>query len=192
MIESGGPGARLPALRHPASLLTPASPSPCFSSSCSMLVVPGAAGSNWLPPQGADVVWSKSAGRLLMGDLRSEGKQGSGLFPTPTRVSLSSSSPLRDSSHPLLDPSLSQRLPILHPSSPSVPPAPLPAPPPSGCPLPHMEDRLSWGEVPRHRKLQSSRSGSWKEKEGRGQRGRGAVGLKVPAWEVGAGSGTLP
>lgn len=123
MIESGGPGARLPALRHPASLLTPASPSPCFSSSCSMLVVPGAAGSNWLPPQGADVVWSKSAGRLLMGD---------------------------------------------------------------------MEDRLSWGEVPRHRKLQSSRSGSWKEKEGRGQRGRGAVGLKVPAWEVGAGSGTLP
>lgn len=57
----------------PFSLLTPASPSPCFSSSCSMLVVPGAAGSNWLPPHGADAVWSKSAGRLLMGDLGSEG-----------------------------------------------------------------------------------------------------------------------
>ena len=47
-----------------------------------------------------------------------------------------------------------------------------------------MEDRLSWGEVPRHRKLQSSRSGSWKEKGSRDQRGRGAVGLTVPAWEV--------
>lgn len=59
----------------PCSLLTPASPSPCFSSSCSMLVVPGAVESNWPPPQGADV-WSKSAGRLLMGDLGPEEKGG--------------------------------------------------------------------------------------------------------------------
>lgn len=76
--EARGPGegegrrGRPPAPVHPCSLLTPASPSPCFSSSCSMLVVPGAVESNWPPPQGADVVWSKSAGRLLMGDLGPE------------------------------------------------------------------------------------------------------------------------
>lgn len=187
MTESGGPGAHLPARPHPSSLLTPASPSPCFSNSCSILVVPGAAGSNWPPPQGAEAVWSKSAGRLLMGDLESGEKIGLRLTsrphscvpPPPLGV------PVVPSWTP---PSPGARLSV--PSSPKVPPAPLPAPPPSRCPLPHMEDRLSWGEVPRHRKLQSSRSGSWKEKGSRDQRGRGAVGLTVPAWEVGAGSGT--
>lgn len=54
-----------------------------------MLVVPGATGSNWPPPQGADAVWSKSAGRLLMGDLGQRGKPSSDLPQGPTRLPLS-------------------------------------------------------------------------------------------------------
>lgn len=68
-------------------------------------------------------------------------------------------------------PTLSARLPFRTAPPPTFynPSAELPLCPPSRLPLPHMEDRLSWGEVPRHRKLQSSRSGSWKEKGGRDQ-----------------------
>lgn len=144
-----------------------------------MLVVPGAAGSNWPPPQGADAVWSKSAGRLLMGDL---GPEGNTELRLTSRLHSSPSISPPPSGVPVI-PFWTPPSPGAHLSVPSshVPSAPLPAPPPSRRPLPHMEDRLSWGEVPRHRKLQSSRSGSWKEKGSRDQWGRGAVGLSVPA-----------
>lgn len=120
--ESGGPGGRSPSPEPRSSLLTPASPSPCFSSSCSMFVVPGAAGSNWPPPQGADAVWSKSAGRLLMGDLGSEGNTGLRLnLPLPSPPLLPSppqgfQSPASEP-HPLLVPAS----PPLLPEGPSGP-----------------------------------------------------------------------
>lgn len=95
-----------------------------------MFVVPGAAGSNWPPPQGADAVWSKSAGRLLMGDLGSEGNTGLRLT-SHSRLPLSSPPLLRGSSHPRLNPTLFW-CPLPRPSSQRVPPAPLPAPPSHG------------------------------------------------------------
>lgn len=49
------------------SLLTPASPLPCFSKSCSMFGV--AWGTFSSGPLLVDTVWSKRVGRLLMGDL---------------------------------------------------------------------------------------------------------------------------
>lgn len=48
-----------------------------------MLVVPGAPGSSWPAPHGADAVWSKSAGRLLMGDLGSEGETAQAILGSP-------------------------------------------------------------------------------------------------------------
>lgn len=135
MTEPGGPRAGLPARLHPSSLLTPASPSPCFSNSCSMFVVPGAAGSNWPPPQGADAVWSKSAGRLLMGDLGSEERTGLRLtsrphscLPTSPLPPQGSQSPLLGS-HPLLAPRSRPLLPLvsLQPRSQPLPQAAAPS-----------------------------------------------------------------
>lgn len=103
-----------------------------------MLVVPGAAGSNWPPPQGADAVWSKRAGRLLMGDLGLEGKPGSDLPHSPIPVSLSPSSRLRGFSQPLwIPPSTLARLSSLL----SI----LKAPPPRSQPLPQAATpSLTW------------------------------------------------
>jgi hypothetical protein len=126
--------AGLPAPCHPSSLLTPASPSPCFSSSCSILVVPGAAGSNWMPPEGAEAVWSKSAGRLLMGDLGSEGRPGSG---SPHKDST-----LRTQGSPC------SPLPLLYPPPYSVHPGPLPTPPSAKSPPSHGRQTLLGGGPP--------------------------------------------
>lgn len=189
MTESGGPRAGLPARLHPSSLLTPASPSPCFSNSCSMLVVPGAAGSNWLPPQDADAVWSKSAGRLLMGDLGSEEK---------TRVRLTSRPhsclPPPPSGVPVVPfwtpPSPGALLSALSspqcPSSPAPSPSPKPPPPPS-----HGRQTLLGGGPPTP---EAAVLQVWLL-EGEGEQGSAGKGCRRPHGPrlgSGAGSGTLP
>ena len=101
-----------------------------------------------------------------MGDLQSQRKTAQ------THLTPQLQPPRLESfSYPLWIPTLSASLPFRTALPPTFynPSAELPLCPPSRLPLPHMEDRLSWGEVPRHRKLQSSRSGSWKETGGRDQ-----------------------
>lgn len=74
------------------SLLTPASPLPCFSSSCSMLGVAWGTFSS-CPLLLQDTVWSKRVGRLLMGDLRGFGGAVSNI--QVHRTHLHSTPPLR-------------------------------------------------------------------------------------------------
>lgn len=81
-----------------------------------MLVVPGAAGSNWPPPQGAEAVWSKSAGRLLMGDLRPEGTWAQWIRPLQAPPAL-----------PPYPPGVPARAGLSAPLPSGVPPAPSPS-----------------------------------------------------------------